>query len=101
MQVLLEASDLAGISVFLAMLIACTVAIILLPIETKGKSLRVSQCVLQEGFMWPMPTTTYELRYMFDQYCTFNVLNLHLSGNWKHAIQKGCTRVLPSRCHCV
>ena len=44
-QVLLEASDLAGISVFLAMLVACTVAIILLPIETKGKSLRVSQCV--------------------------------------------------------
>ena len=44
-QVLLEASDLAGISVFLAMLVACAVAIILLPIETKGKSLRVSQCV--------------------------------------------------------
>ena len=45
MQVLLEASDLAGISVFLAMLVACSVAIILLPIETKGKSLRVSQCL--------------------------------------------------------
>ena len=41
-QVLLEASDIAGVSLFLAMLVACTVAIILLPIETKGKSLRVS-----------------------------------------------------------
>ena len=41
-QVLLEASDIAGVSLFLAMLVACTVAIILLPVETKGKSLRVS-----------------------------------------------------------
>ena len=42
MQVLLEANDVAGISLFLAMLIACVVAILLLPIETRGKSLKVS-----------------------------------------------------------
>ena len=75
-QVLLEASDLAGISVFLAMLIACTVAIILLPIETKGKSLRVSQCLLQEGlYTWLMRLVLIHLHCMYNQYCTLNLLS--------------------------
>ena len=99
-QVLLEASDIAGISLFLLMVIACTVAIILLPVETKGKSLRVS--LHWEGLHGPhLYISVSALHYMLEIITTLFAFYASHAGDWKHAVQEGCTWVLPSPSHCV
>ena len=41
LQVVIEASDIAGISVFLGLLVVSLAAVVLLPVETRGKTLKV------------------------------------------------------------